>query len=617
MPGSADADSKSGSTSVDYEILARLAEGGMAEIFLARARSVTGLERHVVLKRILPDRGTDPQWIQMFLDEAHLTGHLQHPNIAQLFDVGRIGDRLFFTMEYIHGEEVRELLNRTAALDTHIPLSIVIAIGAGVAAGLQHAHERVGVDGKPLGIVHRDVTPSNVMVSYDGAIKLVDFGIAKANLRASETQTGSVKGKVPYLSPEQCRSSRHTDHRTDVFALGILLWECCTSSRLFRRDTDYETMDAIVNEAAPPPSRVRPDVPAELDRVILAALEKDPDKRTASCAEIVEALDEIVRTRQLAIGTMHVRRYMRELFGTRPEPWRELEQLLDRRVTITSETAVDRPPPPVHDTVAFADTALMVADTFPATEPATFDGPTTPKGNKGPARPTVPSRPAASPTGHFTLDVPAQEVPLLMELRRKLEPAGPSLSGARTGLSVPPAPGTPDASAAIAYDKPGAPRTIPFEMPAKRPSLPPQEVIPAPQPPAPRAAPAAPAVATARNSRRLIGVAAVMSIAAVIAIAIVASRPSETTTPGDAGVLVTPVDNSKTSAEKARQTMQACDDEMTKADARISTRSECVVIACVVRDATRAQQWAVPLRAPYRNMAIAACEKAGIQLPAE
>src|ERR1041385_367119 len=235
MAGSA-TDARSGSTSVDYEILCRLAEGGMAEIFLARARSVTGLERHVVLKRILPDRGRDPQWIQMFLDEAHLTGQLQHPNIAQLFDVGRICDRLFFTMEYIHGEELREILGRSAALSTNVPLPIVVAIGSAVAAGLQHAHERCGIDGKPLGIVHRDVTPSNVMVSYDGAIKVVDFGIAKAHLRGSETEAGAVKGKVAYMSPEQCRSSRTVDHRTDIFALGILLWESCTATRLFRRE---------------------------------------------------------------------------------------------------------------------------------------------------------------------------------------------------------------------------------------------------------------------------------------------------------------------------------------------------------------------------------------------
>src|SRR5882672_5930394 len=175
----------------------------MAEIFLARGESGAGVERYCVLKRVLRARASDAHFMRMFLDEARLAAQLQHPNIAQVYDIGKLGDSYFFTMEYVHGETVRALLHRAAGLRVPVPIACALAIIAGAAAGLHHAHERIGMDRQPLGIVHRDVSPSNLMVSYEGHVKVVDFGVAKAADRVHETSSGTIKGKISYLSPEQ------------------------------------------------------------------------------------------------------------------------------------------------------------------------------------------------------------------------------------------------------------------------------------------------------------------------------------------------------------------------------------------------------------------------------
>src|SRR5258706_3209871 len=261
----------------------------MAEIFLARgASTAAGVERYVVLKRILKHRASDASFVRMFLDEARLAAQLQHANIAQVYDIGKLGDSYFFTMEYVPGETVRALLQRSHALRSPIPVGSVLVIGAGAAAGLHHAQERNGFDGKPLGIVHRDVSPSNLMVSYEGGVKVVDFGVAKAAHRSQETRSGTVKGKISYLSPEQCRGG-NIDRRSDLFALGIVLWEMLTLERLYKRATDFEAMAAIVNEPVPPPSSRRPDVPPELDAIVLKLLSKDAAQRYESADELHES----------------------------------------------------------------------------------------------------------------------------------------------------------------------------------------------------------------------------------------------------------------------------------------------------------------------------------------
>ena len=327
-----------GSAANNYEILAKLATGGMAEIFLARGASATGVERYVVLKRILRSRAHDQAFVRMFLDEARLAAQLQHPNIAQVYDTGKLGESYFFTMEYVHGETVRALLQRSHALRTPIPIGSVLVVIAGAAAGLHHAHERIGLDGTPLGIVHRDVSPSNLIVSYEGSVKLVDFGVAKAAHRSQETRSGTVKGKISYLSPEQCRGAP-IDRRSDLFSLGIVLWEMLTTERLFKRDSDFNAMAAIVSETVPPPSSRRPEIPPELDALSLRLLAKDPAERFQTADEVHEAIETVAVRLGTALSGAALARYLRELFGQRPEPWIEMQarETHPEVFTVTSE----------------------------------------------------------------------------------------------------------------------------------------------------------------------------------------------------------------------------------------------------------------------------------------
>jgi serine/threonine protein kinase len=350
-----------GEASNRYTILGRLAGGGMADILLAKATSVGEVERYVVLKRVLPERSRDPTFARMFLDEARLASQLHHPNIAQVYDIGKLAGSYFFTMEYVHGEDVRSLLNRLAGLDRQLPTNNALYIAAGALAALHHAHDRVGADGTSLGIVHRDVSPSNVMVSYEGVIKLLDFGVAKAAQRSAETKTGTIKGKIAYLSPEQCKGAI-VDRRSDIFSLGVVLYEMLTSRRLFKRDTDFGTMMAIVNDDIPPPSAIRNDVTPDLDKVVMTALRKDPERRYATAGDMLEAIEGLAGTEHLVLSATTTGRFLRELFGERPEPWMEIKVRGDepKAITITSES--------IHDSDMLSDVSFVGTGRF-ADEP--------------------------------------------------------------------------------------------------------------------------------------------------------------------------------------------------------------------------------------------------------
>ena len=331
-----------GAASNQYQILGHLATGGMAELYLARAVGIAGFERYVVLKRIMADHARNHRFVTMFLDEARLAAQLHHPNIAQVYDIGRVSASYFFTMEYVHGENVRDILQRVAALKRQIPIEQTLTVIAGAAAGLHYAHEKRGADRRPLDIVHRDVSPSNLMVAYEGAVKLVDFGIAKASHRMTETRSGAVKGKVAYMSPEQCTGAP-LDRRSDVFALGIVFYEMATMTRLFKHPTDFETMNHIVNGIIPPPSSRRPDLSRELDAVISKALAKRPDDRYQTGEEMLAAIEALAARERLSLSTMALGRYLRELFGERPEPWYELEAAGEHTELVTIETTAAGP----------------------------------------------------------------------------------------------------------------------------------------------------------------------------------------------------------------------------------------------------------------------------------
>ena len=314
-----------GAAGNSYQVLRKLAVGGMAEIFLVRSETVTGVERYCVLKRILPHESSNAHFVEMFLNEARLATQLQHPNIASVYDIGMVEDSYFYTMEYVHGETVRELSHRANALNRPLPLACVLTIIAGAAAGLHHAHERKANDGRPLGIVHRDVSPSNLMVSYEGNVKLVDFGIAKASDGTIETRSGLVKGKISYLSPEQCHGER-LDRRSDLFSLGIVAWEMLTGQRLYRRTTEYESMAAIAHEVPPRPSTLRPEIPPAIEDIVLRLLARSVAARFQTAAEVIETLENASIRAGTMLSTAAVSRLMHDLFGAPAEPWRDLER---------------------------------------------------------------------------------------------------------------------------------------------------------------------------------------------------------------------------------------------------------------------------------------------------
>ena len=356
-----------GSSASNYQILARLAKGGMAELFLARATSAAGVSRFVVMKRVLRERADDFQFLQMFLDEARLAAQLQHPNIAQVYDVGRLGESYFFTMEYVHGETVRAIMARAAQAQRALPIACALAIAAGAAAGLHHAHDRIGIDGKALGIVHRDVSPSNLMVGYEGHVKVVDFGVAKAATSENVTHSGTVKGKIAYLSPEQA-IGRDIDRRSDVFSLGIVLWEMLTGRRLFKRESDFLSMRAIVDDDVPAPSTVRADVSPALDAVVLKALAKTPADRYQTAQELFDAIERYAQDSGQAISSAVLSRVLRELFGSRPEPWLVLQREAQRTgVTLTAQPippSLVRPPPSPVDAQLASVVDLRSVETY-------------------------------------------------------------------------------------------------------------------------------------------------------------------------------------------------------------------------------------------------------------
>nr|HEX4314335.1 protein kinase [Kofleriaceae bacterium] len=303
-----------------YEILQQLATGPVADVLLARAKGLEGFTRHVVVKQIRPELGSDERFVHAFLNEARIAASLHHQNIVQVYDIDEDHGRYYFAMEYVHGEDVRKLLLRVREEGTLVPLDQIVAIGAAAAAGLHHAHEQVDANRSPLGLVHRDVSPGNILIGYDGGVKLVDFGLAKPALSSAKTRTGSIAGKAPYMSPELCQG-KAIDRRSDIFALGIVLYELATAKRLFKGDNDYLTMAAIVDGDVAPPSAHRRDIPRALDEIIMRALAKLPAARFQTAMDLRAHLESFAIEAELRTSSKALADYMIRMFGARAEPW--------------------------------------------------------------------------------------------------------------------------------------------------------------------------------------------------------------------------------------------------------------------------------------------------------
>jgi serine/threonine protein kinase len=298
-----------------YTLIRRLATGGMAELFLAIQKSVAGFEKLIVIKRILPAMNQDRAFIEMLMHEARIAATLSHPNIVQIFDVGTVDGTYFIAMEHVHGEDlrsiVRQMKNRNVV---EFPLEHALSIVLGMCAGLAYAHDRRDLDGTALNIVHRDISPQNVVITFTGDVKVVDFGIAKSDARLHEnTRSGKLKGKIPYMSPEQARGEE-VDWRSDIFAAGVMLFELTTGKRLFKGASEFETLKLICEREYPLPSQVRLGYPRELESIVMRALARDRAQRWQSAREMQAALEEFVRRERLPVSNIALSQFMQGLF---------------------------------------------------------------------------------------------------------------------------------------------------------------------------------------------------------------------------------------------------------------------------------------------------------------
>lgn len=303
-----------------FVILRSLAMGGMAEILLARVREPARPERLVVLKRMHRQLAADREYVKMFVDEARLAITLRHPNVVEVYESGEDDGQYYIAMEYLHGHDLRKVLSQMAKRRVPMRLANALAIARAVCRGLDYTHERTDPSGELLGIVHRDVSPHNVLVTYGGRVKLVDFGIAKTTIQLAKTRTGILKGKVAYMSPEQALGEP-LDRRSDVFCIGILLWEMTTGNWLYRRKSELETLKAVVEHDAPRPSEVIAGYPRELEQIVMKTLARRREDRWTTAGELGEALTAFAKQRRLDLRPAALSALMTSTFPEEVETW--------------------------------------------------------------------------------------------------------------------------------------------------------------------------------------------------------------------------------------------------------------------------------------------------------
>ncbi|MEZ4335560.1 MAG: protein kinase [Sandaracinaceae bacterium] len=297
-----------------YILLDRIAVGGMAEVYTAKSFGIEGFEKIIAIKRILPTMAEDHDFISMFIDEAKIAGHLTHANIVPIYELGKIGESHYIAMEYVWGKDLLQIMNRFRRMRRHMPPVMAAWIASKMLEGLDYAHRKRDRHGRPMGIIHRDVSPQNCLVSYEGQIKLIDFGIAKAASRNTKTQAGVLKGKFGYMSPEQVRGLP-IDHRSDIFAASTCLHEMLTGERLFVGESDFSTLEKVRNAAVAPPSQMVADLPKDLEDIVLKGLAREPDERWQTAGEMQEELQRFIALQRPPFGTSKLNTWMRTAFA--------------------------------------------------------------------------------------------------------------------------------------------------------------------------------------------------------------------------------------------------------------------------------------------------------------
>ena len=352
-----------------YELCFELASGGMASVHLARAHGDPGFEKLVALKRIHPHLACEPEYVEMFLDEARIASRITHSNVCSVFDFGEADGEYFIAMEYLVGEPLSRVHRRVLAdvdqRDSPLLPMRMARIIAQACEGLHAAHELTDADGESLHVVHRDVSAENLFVTYDGATQVVDFGIAHARQRVHNTEAGQVKGTFPYMAPEQMTSAV-VDRRVDVWALGTVLWELLTLRKLFLRETDVNTMYAVLSGEIQPPSEYRSEVSAELDEIVLKALERSPDERWQSAREMGKALRRYLAKQDELIGPAEIADWMRQLFPSGELRKREIMAIARSREGVESEAEV---PAEAESGERVSRFPALIVDRMPAAPP--------------------------------------------------------------------------------------------------------------------------------------------------------------------------------------------------------------------------------------------------------
>ncbi len=297
-----------------YLLLERINVGGMAEVFIAKAFGVEGFERFLAIKKILPTMAEDQEFITMFIDEARISVQLNHANIVRIHELGKYDETFFIAMEYVAGRDLRTILERYRRRKEIMPTAQAVFIASKMCEGLDYAHRAKNARGQELGIVHRDVSPQNILVSYEGEVKIIDFGIAKAANRSQKTQAGILKGKFGYMSPEQVRGMP-IDHRSDIFAVGVILYEMLTGEKLFVGESDFSTLEKVRNAEVPLPRQFNPNVPSGLEKVVLKALAREPEDRYQWGADLQEDLMRFLLAGDAIYSGKHLSSYMKEAFA--------------------------------------------------------------------------------------------------------------------------------------------------------------------------------------------------------------------------------------------------------------------------------------------------------------
>ena len=308
-----------------YTLLNRLAVGGMAEIFLARQEGLEGFEKTICIKRIRPHLSSQDNFLRMFLNEAKLAAQLNHPSIVQIYDLGRINESFFIAMEHIPGRDMSRIIPKAEGAKIPFPMIYALRIASSVCEGLYYAHTKTDAYGNPLHIVHRDITPENIIVTWDGTVKIVDFGIAKANTQIEQTQAGEIKGKLSYMSPEQAMG-KSLDHRSDIFALGAVIYEWVTGYRLFTGENEMAILKSIIDGKIYPPSYFKEDIPEEVERILMRALEKDRDRRYQTAWEMQFDIDTYLASCSFTPSNIHLSNFLKQIFDDEIE--REKEMLM-------------------------------------------------------------------------------------------------------------------------------------------------------------------------------------------------------------------------------------------------------------------------------------------------